>query len=154
MSLSCCQNSSGYHIKYDNIDSICIDCWRWDKGERYHIVSDKHKGFILRYFFNNNTDSVTTAVEITSDDVNRINDCITKVYLNNNTIPPHVKKQTERLLYGMPERMETVIWEGVHCMSDTFHLPTIRDFEYELSDDFHELYFTIISIIDNLSREE
>lgn len=144
--LFCCQNSSDYLIKYDDIDSICIDCWRWDKGIKYQIVSDKHKGYISKCIIDDITDSVIFPVEISSDDVDSINKYVTKVYLNNHSISPHIKKQTERLLYGMPKRMVTTIWGGGHCISDTFHLPTIRDFEYEQSEDFHKLYNIIISI--------
>ncbi len=153
ISQSCCQNHSGGHIDYDDIDSICIDCWRWDKGQRYHIVSDKHKGYILECCIDGNTDSVSIPVALPSDDIGIINEYVTKVCIFNKNNPPHVKKQAKRILYGIPERMVTNIWESGHCISDTFHLPTIREFEYEMSYEFRKLYSTIISITDRESRE-
>ena len=67
-------------------------------------------------------------------------------YIDNSETPPHVKKQAEMLLYGVPERMVTTIFAENHCIADTFHLPTIREFEYQLSDDFQKLYINIISL--------
>ncbi len=66
-------------------------------------------------------------------------------YIDNSETPPHVKKQAEILLYGVPERMVTTIFAENHCIADTFHLPTIREFEYQLSDDFQKLYTPVSS---------
>lgn len=144
--MSCCQNDSGCRIKRGDIDSICIDCWRWDKGQRYHIVLDKQKGYISRCSIDGETDSVTIPVELNSYDIDEIKENVTKVYIDNSETPPHVKKQAEILLYGVPERMVTTIFAESHCIADTFHLPTIREFEYQLSDDFQKLYINIISL--------
>ena len=140
--LSCCQN--GTVIKRDDIDSICVDCWRWDKGHSYHVVLDKYKGYISRYVIDGDSDTIP--VELPSDDVDKIREYVSKVYIDKSDTPPHVKEQAERMLYGMPERMVTTIFAEGHCIADTFHNPTIKEFRYQLSDDFNKLYDTIMSI--------
>ena len=77
--MSCCQNDSGCRIKRGDIDSICIDCWRWDKGQRYHIVLDKQKGYISRCSIDGETDSVTIPVELNSYDVDEIKENVDKL---------------------------------------------------------------------------
>ena len=144
--LSCCQNGTGFRIKSGDIDSICIDCWRWDQGKKYHVVLDRHKGYISSCSVDSETDSVTIPIELNSYDVDEIKEYVTKIYIDNGDTPPHVKKKAERMLYSMPERMVTTIFAEDHCIADTFHLPTIREFEYQLSDDFQKLYYTIRSI--------
>ncbi len=145
--LSCCQNGSGCRINSDDIDSVCIDYWRWDKGHRYHVVLDKNKGYISRCVIDG--DSVTIPLELPSDDVDKIIVYVTKVYIEKCDTPPYVKKQAERMLYRMPERMVTTISAEGHCIADTFHYPTITEYKYVYSDHFKKLLNILSELTDN-----
>lgn len=142
ISMSCCMGAT--------VDCITFDYWRWDKGYVYHIVLDEHKGYMSKKSLEGCTDSIQSPIIIPYEKVGNLYEYATKSYICQDSTPPYQKKKADRYDYHMPMRLEIVIRCGRQCIKDTLFIPTIDDYEYDYSDYFKKLMFSLSKITDDL----